>query len=46
VVLGAGLLAVDGILETDGEVHHLIAERLEDFDALLDGFRTRSRDFC
>ncbi len=46
VVLGTGLLAVDGVLETDGEVQHLIADRLEDFDALLDGFRTRSRDFC
>ncbi|MEE4173023.1 MAG: error-prone DNA polymerase [Xanthomonadales bacterium] len=46
VVLGTGLLAVDGVLETDGEVHHLIAERVEDYDALLDGFRTRSRDFC
>ena len=46
VVLGTSLLAVDGVLETDGEVHHLIADRLQDFDGMLEGLRTRSRDFC
>ena len=45
VVLGTSLLAVDGVLETDGEVHHLIADRLQDFDGMLEGLRTRSRDF-
>jgi error-prone DNA polymerase len=46
LVLGSGLLAVDGVLESDGDVHHLIAERVEDFDPLLRGFRSPSRDFC
>ncbi len=46
VVLGTGLIAVDGVLESDGDVHHLIAGRLHDWDALLAGFRARSRDFC
>ena len=46
IVLGAGLLAVDGVLETDGDVHHLIADRLHDYSALLAGLSTRSRDFC
>jgi len=45
-VLGTGLLAVDGVLETDGDVHHLVAERVHDYDPLLRGFRSRSRDFC
>lgn len=46
VVLKAGVLAVDGVLESDGDVHHLIAGRLHDYDALLQGFQARSRDFC
>jgi error-prone DNA polymerase len=45
VALGAGLIAVDGVLESDGSVHHLIAERLHDYDELLGEFRARSRDF-
>ncbi|MEM1410878.1 MAG: error-prone DNA polymerase [Pseudomonadota bacterium] len=45
-VLRSGLLAVDGVLETDGDVHHLVAQRLHDFDPLLRGFRSHSRDFC
>ncbi len=46
LVLRAGLLGVDGILESDGDVHHLIAGRLHDYDSLMRGFRARSRDFC
>ena len=46
VALGTGLLAVDGVLESDGDVHHLVADRLHGFDELLRGFRARSRDFC
>jgi error-prone DNA polymerase len=45
-ILGSQLLALDGVLETDGEVHHLIADRVHDFNELAEGLNTRSRDFC
>ncbi|MEJ8566783.1 error-prone DNA polymerase [Elongatibacter sediminis] len=45
-ILGASLLAVDGVMETDGDVHHLIADRVHDFSDLAAGLTTRSRDFC
>lgn len=45
-VLGTALLAVDGVMESDGEVYHLIASQVHDFDHLLTGLQTRSRDFC
>jgi len=45
-ILGASVLAVDGVVETDGEVYHLIADRVLDFSHLLEGLTTRSRDFC
>jgi error-prone DNA polymerase len=45
-ILGASLLAVDGVLETDGDVHHLIASRVFDFSELSGTLRSRSRDFC
>ncbi|MGB6241417.1 MAG: error-prone DNA polymerase [Castellaniella sp.] len=48
--LDAPLLAVYGIWQTDGQVHHLIAKRLADRSALLtqtlSGLETPSRDFC
>jgi error-prone DNA polymerase len=44
-LLGARLLAVDGRVERDGEVVHLIAARLEDHSALLGGLAAPSRDF-
>jgi error-prone DNA polymerase len=44
-ILGASVLAIDGVMETDGEVHHLIASRAHDFSHLADGLQTRSRDF-
>ncbi len=46
IVLNASLIAVDGIMESDGEVYHLIARRVHDFDHLAKGLKTRSRDFC
>jgi error-prone DNA polymerase len=46
VILGANLLAIDGVLETDGAVHHLIADRVHDFSELVRGLENRSRDFC
>jgi error-prone DNA polymerase len=45
-ILGASILAVDGVMETDGDVHHLIADRVHDFSHLAGGLSTRSRDFC
>jgi error-prone DNA polymerase len=44
-VLGARLLVVQGSVERDGEVVHLVARRLEDHTRLLGGLETRSRDF-
>ncbi len=44
-LLGARLLAVEGILERDGEVVHLIARRLLDYSALLGRLQAQSRDF-
>ncbi len=46
IILNTSLLAVDGVMESDGEVYHLIARRLHDFDNLVQGLETRSRDFC
>ena len=40
------LLAVDGRMETDGDVHHLIADRVHDFSHLAGSLRSKSRDFC
>jgi error-prone DNA polymerase len=45
-ILGASVLAIDGVLETDGEVRHLIADRVHDFSHLASGLTSRSRDFC
>jgi len=44
-VLGARLLGVDGILERESGVTHLIAERLTDHSALIGDLLTHSRDF-
>jgi error-prone DNA polymerase len=44
-LLGARLLAVDGYVERDGEVVHLIARRLADRSALLGRLLASSRDF-
>jgi error-prone DNA polymerase len=46
IILNASLIAVDGVMESDGEVYHLIARRVHDFDELAKGLKTRSRDFC
>ncbi|MGA9572606.1 MAG: error-prone DNA polymerase [Lysobacterales bacterium] len=45
-ILNASLIAVDGVMESDGEVYHLIARRLHDFGGLMKGLQTRSQDFC
>jgi error-prone DNA polymerase len=44
-LLGARLLAVQGTIERDGEVVHLVARDLTDYSALLGPLATASRDF-
>jgi error-prone DNA polymerase len=44
-LLGARLLGVQGVIEREGEVVHLIARRLFDHSALLGPLATASRDF-
>jgi error-prone DNA polymerase len=44
-LLGARLLGVHGRIERDGEVVHLVAERLVDHSTLLGPLVTASRDF-
>ena len=44
-LLGARLMGVEGVLEREGEVMHLVARRLSDHSALLGGLVTSSRDF-
>ena len=52
-LLGARLLGVEGVIEREGRVMHLIARRLEDHSRLLaslqgsspGGLRLPSRDF-
>ncbi len=45
VLLGARLLAVEGEVQREGEVLHLIAKQLEDHSHLLGRLVTHSRDF-
>jgi error-prone DNA polymerase len=44
-LLSARLLGVDGILERESGVTHLIAQRLTDHSALIGDLLTKSRDF-
>ncbi len=44
-LLGARLLGVHGTIERDGEVVHLVAQRLVDYSELLGPLETESRDF-
>ena len=44
-LLGARLLGVQGTVERDGEVVHLVARRLSDHSALLGPLEAASRDF-
>jgi error-prone DNA polymerase len=44
-LLGARLLGVQGSVERDGEVVHLVARRLHDYSAMLGRLAARSRDF-
>ncbi len=44
-LLGSRLMGVTGTVEREGEVIHLIAQRLTDHSALLGNLSTHSRDF-
>jgi len=44
--LGSSLLAVYGVWQREGEVQHLVANRLVDVTRLLGELPTVSRDFC
>ncbi len=45
-VLNGRLLIIDGQVQREGEVIHVIARRLEDQSDLLGALPTQSRDFC
>ena len=45
-LLGAALLGLEGKVQKEGEVLHVVVERLHDYSALLGSLQTRSRDFC
>ncbi|HVE06973.1 MAG TPA: error-prone DNA polymerase [Paraburkholderia sp.] len=45
-LLGASLLAVYGVWQSQGEVRHLVAHRLVDMSHLLGGLQSTSRNFC
>lgn len=44
--LGSSLLAIYGVSQREGEVRHLVANRLVDVSALLGKLPTASRNFC
>jgi len=44
-LLGSSLLGVEGILEKEGDVVHLVARRLTDHSRLLGPLQVKSRDF-
>ncbi|WP_042271251.1 error-prone DNA polymerase [Paraburkholderia heleia] len=44
--LGSSLLAVYGVWQREGEVRHLVANRLVDVTSMLGELPTVSRDFC
>lgn len=43
---GSQFIAIDARLEHMDGVQHLIVRRMEDYDGLLQGIRTPSRDYC
>jgi len=44
-LLGARLMGVEGVIERDGRVVHLVARRLEDHSRFLGRLAVASRDF-
>jgi len=45
IVMGSRLMGVQGVMQREGEVRHLVARHLEDHSGLLGRLATRSRDF-
>ena len=45
-VLGATLLGVYGIWQSEGSVRHLVAKRLVDLSHMMGRLDTSSRNFC
>ncbi|MCG6871762.1 MAG: error-prone DNA polymerase [Gammaproteobacteria bacterium] len=45
-LLGARLIGIQGVVQKEGRVLHVIAHRIEDHSALLGTLRTHSRDFA
>jgi len=46
IVMGSRLMGVQGYVQREGRVLHIIAERLEDYSTRLAGLAAASRDFC
>ena len=44
-LLGSSLLGVEGVMQKEGAVVHLVARRLTDYTRLLGRLKTESRDF-
>ena len=44
-LLGSSLMAVAGVVQREGEVVHLVAQRLEDHSRLLGRLEAESRNF-
>jgi error-prone DNA polymerase len=44
-LLGARLMGVQGVVERDGDVVHVVAKRLADYSAMLGPLTAASRDF-
>jgi error-prone DNA polymerase len=44
-LLEATFLGVDGVMQVQGKVRHLVARQLHDLSAMLSGFDAQSRDF-
>ena len=44
-LLGASLLGVEGVMQKEGQVVHLVARRLTDYTTLLGRLKVQSRDF-
>jgi error-prone DNA polymerase len=45
-LLGSALLGLEGRVQKEGEVLHVIVDRLHDYSALLGSLQARSRNFC
>lgn len=45
-MISASLLGVLGVGQCEGDVHHLVAQRLVDLSVLLGSLSTGSRHFC